>query len=217
MDYKNIYYKIIEKAKDEYENGLRNLGYFEKHHILPKSLGGSNDKENLVKLTAREHFICHALLIRFLQGEAKYKMKWAFYQLCKWSTKNKFHKEHYVNSRLYDKFKQDFQKGENNSQFGTRWYYNTLTGESKKFKNKPTSEWKLGRKFKEEKNRVKEHSPITNDELNKRINLIINSGVDLTKYGWQTKVSKLTGLTRREIYYTLNNSNTLRTKVYVTK
>ena len=217
MDYKNIYYKIIEKAKNEDKNGKRGIGYFEKHHILPKSLGGSNDKENLVKLTAREHFICHALLIRFLQGEAKYKMKWAFYQLCNWSTKNKFHKEQYINSRLYDKFKQDFQKGENNSQFGTRWYYNTLTGESKKFKNKPTSEWKPGRKLKEEKNRVKEHSPITNDELSKRINLILNSGVDLTKYGWQTKVSKLTGLTRREIYYTLNNSNTLRTKVFVTK
>ena len=35
-----------------------NIGYYEKHHIQPKSLGGSNKKENLVRLTAREHFIC---------------------------------------------------------------------------------------------------------------------------------------------------------------
>lgn len=57
MDYKHIYYSIIEKAKNEDKDGKRSIGYFEKHHILPKSLGGTNDKENLVKLTAREHFI----------------------------------------------------------------------------------------------------------------------------------------------------------------
>ena len=57
MDYKAIYYKIIENAKTEVENGKRSLGYYEKHHILPRSLNGTNDKNNLVKLTAREHFI----------------------------------------------------------------------------------------------------------------------------------------------------------------
>ena len=34
---------------------------------------------------------------------------------------------------------------------------------------------------------------------------IINSGVDLTEYGWQTKVSKITGLTRRIIYKTVEH------------
>ena len=64
MDYKNIYYKIIENAKKETENGNRHVGYYERHHIQPKSLGGNNKKENLVKLTAREHFICHWLLVK---------------------------------------------------------------------------------------------------------------------------------------------------------
>lgn len=36
--------------------------YYEKHHIIPKSMGGSNQKSNIIKLTAREHFICHLLL-----------------------------------------------------------------------------------------------------------------------------------------------------------
>lgn len=36
--------------------------YHERHHILPKCLGGSNDKENLIDLFAREHFIAHKLL-----------------------------------------------------------------------------------------------------------------------------------------------------------
>lgn len=39
MEYKKIYYKIIENAKQETENGNRQLGYFETHHIIPKSLG----------------------------------------------------------------------------------------------------------------------------------------------------------------------------------
>jgi len=217
MNYKNIYDSIIKKAKEEELNGYRSLGYFEKHHILPKSLGGSNDKENLVKLTAREHFICHALLIRFLTGKDLYKMKWAFHQMCTWSIKSDSHIEKYVNSAIYESFKRNFQKGENNSQFGKRWYYNTLTGESKKFNNLPSGEWKPGRKFKEEINRVRKNSSITTAELAKRTNLILNSDVDLTKFGWQTKVSKLTGLTKREIYYAIKNSDILKTKVYVRK
>lgn len=36
--------------------------YYEKHHIIPKWMGGSDKKENLVLLTAREHYLCHYLL-----------------------------------------------------------------------------------------------------------------------------------------------------------
>jgi len=39
-------------------------GYFESHHITPKSLGGDNSPTNLVELTAREHFLAHALLFK---------------------------------------------------------------------------------------------------------------------------------------------------------
>ena len=45
------------------------LGYSEIHHIIPKSLGGSNRKENLVKLTPKEHFICHRLLPKLTNSE----------------------------------------------------------------------------------------------------------------------------------------------------
>lgn len=38
--------------------------YYENHHIIPRSLNGSNSSENLVLLTAREHFICHWLLVK---------------------------------------------------------------------------------------------------------------------------------------------------------
>lgn len=191
MNYKNIYDKIIKKAKEEELNGLRSLGYFEKHHILPKSLGGSNDKENLVKLTAREHFICHALLIRFLTGKDLYKMQWAFHQMCTWSTKSNSHNEKYINSTIYESFKRNFQKGKNNSQFGKKWYYNKITGESRSFKEKPNENWIEGRKPKIDKiKRIKKKSRITLKIFNEREQIILNADIDLTKYGWISKVSK---------------------------
>lgn len=52
-------------------------GYSETHHIIPKSLGGSNRKENLVKLTPKEHFICHRLLPKMTSDIAKNKMLYA--------------------------------------------------------------------------------------------------------------------------------------------
>ena len=44
-------------------------GYTEKHHIIPKSMGGSNAKSNLVALTAKEHFICHLLLTKMTDAK----------------------------------------------------------------------------------------------------------------------------------------------------
>lgn len=49
----------------------------ERHHVLPRSLGGTNKKTNITRLTAREHFICHLLLTKFTTGEAKKKMIFA--------------------------------------------------------------------------------------------------------------------------------------------
>lgn len=40
------------------------------HHILPKCIGGSNCQENLVKLTFREHFLCHWLLTKMVDETA---------------------------------------------------------------------------------------------------------------------------------------------------
>jgi hypothetical protein len=59
MNYEKIYTSIITNAKNR-----TNLEYGEKHHIIPKCMGGSNKKDNLVKLTYREHFICHWLLCK---------------------------------------------------------------------------------------------------------------------------------------------------------
>lgn len=66
MNYIKIYYDIINKAKLRGLNKKKLEGYFEKHHIIPacyfKSRNIATYNENLVLLTAKEHFICHQLL-----------------------------------------------------------------------------------------------------------------------------------------------------------
>lgn len=50
-------------------------GVSERHHEIPRSMGGSNRKDNIVRLTVREHLIAHAMLVRMTFGPALYKMK----------------------------------------------------------------------------------------------------------------------------------------------
>ena len=72
--YTRCYFSIIERAKSRILDC-----YVEKHHIIPKSLGGNNRKDNIVSLTAREHFICHWLLTKMLEeGKLRWKMLYAF-------------------------------------------------------------------------------------------------------------------------------------------
>ena len=81
-------------------------GYKEKHHILPRCLGGKNNKENLVELTAREHFIVHMLLCKFTVGQAKMKMSYAFHAMCTFKNPERYNK---INSRLVDKIRSNFK------------------------------------------------------------------------------------------------------------
>jgi len=50
--------------------GVTPAGYVERHHITPRCMGGCDTHENIVALTAREHFIAHALLARIHGGKA---------------------------------------------------------------------------------------------------------------------------------------------------
>ena len=47
------------------ENGKKGIyidKYYEKHHIIPRSEGGSNKKDNLVDLPIRHHHLAHLCL-----------------------------------------------------------------------------------------------------------------------------------------------------------
>lgn len=58
MNYSKVYESLIHRAR-----GRDNTeGYFENHHVIPKCIGGSDDSDNLVKLTPEEHYVAHQLL-----------------------------------------------------------------------------------------------------------------------------------------------------------
>jgi hypothetical protein len=78
--YSRWYNNIIEKAKRR--SILRSYFDGENHHILPKSLGGSDNLENIAKLTYREHYVCHLLLTKMcVDKQHEIKMCWALHRL----------------------------------------------------------------------------------------------------------------------------------------
>lgn len=93
--YSKWYFDIVNRAGSRVTNG-----YVERHHIVPKSLGGSNDQTNLVKLTAKEHFICHLLLVKMTTGKDQQKMWHAAWNML--NRKRLYQDRYKVTSRIYE-------------------------------------------------------------------------------------------------------------------
>jgi len=87
MNYALAYERLIARAR--VRGALE--GYFEMHHVLPRSLGGTDDKSNLVALTSKEHFIAHMLLAKMHGGTM-----WTAIMVMKGN------KNRYCNARLFD-------------------------------------------------------------------------------------------------------------------
>ena len=102
MNYKLVYSKIISSygAKKK-PKGV----YTERHHIIPKSVGGSDDPANLVYLPARVHFICHSLLRKIYPTSSK--LKFAFWAMCNQKNCIAF-RDYKVSSVMYQKAKEEF-------------------------------------------------------------------------------------------------------------
>ena len=98
-------------------------GYTETHHIIPKCLGGTNDKSNLVVLTAREHFICHWLLTKMVSSKRhRYQMWNALSSMLYWH--NPLQTREKISSHKYQILKTHISKqksikfaGEGNAMF----------------------------------------------------------------------------------------------------
>lgn len=101
MDYQKIYNQIIERAKNR-----KLKGYKEKHHIIPKCMGGLDEKENIVELTAREHFLSHWLLHQIYPENNK--LFFAFKAMCDW--KNSKRKNYIPSSKVYEYTKIELSK-----------------------------------------------------------------------------------------------------------
>ena len=130
MNYQKIYDCIILNAKcKKYDD------YIERHHILPKCLGGNNSSKNIIKFSAREHYICHWLLTKIYKDTPQYsKLLTAFMRMhCVGDTQKR-----YINSRAYDTLKKEYSRvkstlvlGKDNPTFGCIWVHNDTLQQSK--------------------------------------------------------------------------------------
>lgn len=100
MNYSKIYIDICNRGKLN-----RNLNcYTEKHHIIPKCMGGNNDKDNITVLTFREHYLVHWLLCKMYNKHIG--INYAF--LC--MLRKQPTGERILTSRRYENIKTNFKK-----------------------------------------------------------------------------------------------------------
>lgn len=120
MNYRQVYQALIDRARQRHLEG-----YKEVHHILPRCMGGSNDPENLVALTAREHFVAHLLLVKIYPEKPSliYAVKMMSRQSCPERSRN----------RMYEwlRIKEAHASSEMNSGKGNAFYGKKHTEETK--------------------------------------------------------------------------------------
>ena len=98
--YTNCYISLIAQAQNrEVTQGT----YTENHHIIPKCMGGPDTKDNLVRLTAKEHYVAHLLLTKMTEGVYQQKMCFALWRMMH-DPKNR-DKRHCVSASQYEKIK----------------------------------------------------------------------------------------------------------------
>lgn len=133
MNYQAAYNRLISYRQEHPAQG-----YTERHHILMRSIGGSNDPTNLVVLTGREHWIAHLLLYKIHRNSHTA-------HACNMMAMRCEERDilYIRNSRMYERIREEcakltsirmkvLQLGEGNSQYGTRWICNTELQENKK-------------------------------------------------------------------------------------
>lgn len=98
MDYQNHYTLLAEKAKKR----VQPEGYFERHHIIPRCMGGLDDEDNLICLTAEEHYIAHLLLVKIYPDN--HSLVYAANMMCvdRWGNR--------VNNKRFGWIKKEFSK-----------------------------------------------------------------------------------------------------------
>jgi hypothetical protein len=122
VDYQKIYNRLIERAKTRITSD-----YTEKHHIVPRCLGGSDDPSNLVCLTPEEHYLAHQILTKLHpshKGLAK-----AAHMMCTGRPTNKYYG--WVRRRFVDAQRESVI-GANNPCYNTRLIFNLVERRTKR-------------------------------------------------------------------------------------
>jgi hypothetical protein len=167
MKYETIYNNLIQKRKRDVPEG-----YTELHHIIPRSLGGSDTKDNLVRLTAREHYLAHYLLMKMQvpKSGGYYSMLKAFLMMqvqhesgLRYIPGHKFENLRKIDSER----KSITMLGKKNHILGKRWIWNPNTEHTKL--HDPTIELPHGYIFGQKK--TKKLCPVCGKVFYKRSNV----------------------------------------------
>ena len=140
MNYKKIYDSLIEKCRQR----MIVEGCVERHHIIPRCLGGEDSRENIVSMTPEEHYVAHQLLVKI--HPKNYRLSLAAHMMTVNRPSNKMYG---WLKRRHRKSMSESQSGSNNSQHGKKWIHNNVLKVSKKiYKNDSLPEgWNEGRKL----------------------------------------------------------------------
>lgn len=133
LNHNAIYTSIIERARSRQPDDDE---YYEKHHIIPKCLGGTDDDTNIVKLTAREHYLSHQLLIHMYPYNTKIIL--AAMMMCVDSEYRGTRSDNRLYEWIRKKFSDDHPSktdgGKEKIRNGLEKYYSSLSWERKKEK-----------------------------------------------------------------------------------
>ena len=123
MNYSNHYGALIERAR------VRKTpdSYVERHHVVPKCLGGSDEPGNLVFLTAEEHFVAHQLLAKIHPNSEH-----LIYAACMMTQSPSGQR---TNNRLYGWLKKRLSRVQSERFKGKEWTFEQNNSRSETVKN----------------------------------------------------------------------------------
>ena len=118
--------------------------YHERHHIVPKCLGGTNEENNLIDLFAREHFEAHRLLA--LENPENNGLQYAWWNMCQ--IQGNDGQDRYIPTaeefeqarKICSKLSSERNLGENHPMFGLHHTEQTKEKMSKAHKGQMTGE-----------------------------------------------------------------------------
>jgi 5-methylcytosine-specific restriction endonuclease McrA len=154
MNYEKIYFDIVSKARHEGRVRGKDI-YYEQHHITPKCMGGNNKKENLVLLTAKEHFIVHKIL-PLIYPQYRKELSLALHRMT-FSTTEKMQRNYRIGAREFERIRQEIAEvlsGDNNpfaNKEHTQYVKNTISKKAKERLSKPENHPLFGKPCSDER------------------------------------------------------------------